>query len=137
MLVYISVHEIKRYEKGLYFSDVKFTFKSTSDLDALFSDITNFMEFIQSCYNCGCQIYSSRFTSNLDLFRVFSAGSGYTTDGEIMYNKSDFYRGLGQLRKGLSWNISSNPHIDLNRNIDVIFKFFDPEFETSAIKPVL
>ena len=54
-----------------------------------------------------------------------------------MYNKADFYRGLGQLRKGLSQNLSSNPHIDLNRNIEVIFKFFNPEIEASGIKPDL
>ena len=106
-------------------------------MDDVFSDMTNLLEFIQSPYNSGCQIYSSSFTSNVDLFRVFSAGSGYTTDGDIRYNKADFYRGLGQLRKGLSRNISSNPHIDLSQNIDVIFKFFDPEFEASGIKPDL
>ena len=37
--VHLSVNEIKSYKKGLYCRDVKFTFKSTSDLDAVFSDM--------------------------------------------------------------------------------------------------
>ena len=120
---HISVHEIKTYANGLYLSDIKFTFKSTADLDTVFTDMTNFLEFMESPYNCGCQIYSSSFTSNVDLFRVFSAGSGFTTDGDIMYNKADFYRGIGQLRKGLSRNISSNPHIDLKKILKLFLNF--------------
>ena len=120
---YESVNEINIHPRGLYYQDIKFIFKRTSDLDRVLADVIHLLEHIQPTYANGCQKYLSDLSYEPDLFRVFTSGTGFTTDGDISYSKADLFRGIGQIRKVLSRNLSSNVYINLSKNIEIILNF--------------